>query len=213
MTARQQSVMIVAFGDSITEASHQKLEYRWPEILRRQLQERFTGTNIKVINAGVGGNTSREGLARFEKDVLSHRPDFVLFEFGNDATHEPERHVTEDEFIKNQNLIIARVAKEAGGRAIPLIFPPIIDRWHVYYNHPFTKQHGGQDRYQERYREATRQMARENNCPLIDIDGALRKEMAQHGPESCILPDGVHLTAHGNECVALAVLQALAPEV
>ena len=82
------TVTIVAFGDSITEASHQPPENRWPEVLRLLLRERSPGTDITVINAGVGGNTSREGMARIEQDVLRHNPHFVLAEFGNDATPE-----------------------------------------------------------------------------------------------------------------------------
>jgi lysophospholipase L1-like esterase len=213
MTEPRQAVMIVALGDSITEAGHQKPDDRWPEILRRALQERFTGIAFQVVNAGVGGNTSREGLARIERDVLRHRPRFVLFEFGNDATPEPDRHVPVAEFIQNLNRIIARVSEETGGLSIPMTFPPVIDRWHVYHDHPFFRQNGGQDGYQERYREATRQVAREHNLPLVDLDGALRKEIARQGPEPCILPDGVHLTAHGNERVSLAVLRVLAPEI
>lgn len=206
-------VTIVAFGDSITETSHQQTDDRWPEILRRKLQENFAGIEIAVVNAGVGGNTSREGLARIKKDVVCHHPHFVLFEFGNDPTPEPARHVAVDEFIKNLSLIIARISTEAGGCPIPLIFPPIIDRWHCDYNHPVAQQNGGQDRHQEQYRAATRQVARDHRLPLADIDGALRTEIAQQGPESCILPDGVHLTARSNECVVLAVLQVLSPEI
>jgi lysophospholipase L1-like esterase len=208
-----EEVTIVAFGDSITGATRQKPEERWPEIVRRTLQGRFTQIEIRMVNAGAGGNTSREGLARIEKDVLRHAPHFVLFEFGNDGTVDPARHVSLAEFRENMGRIITRVSEEAGGRAIPMTFPPIIDRWHVRGRHPFYSQTGGLDRYVELYREATRQLARARKCPLVDIDSALRNEMAQRGPESCILPDGVHLTTHGNECVALAVLHVLSPEI
>jgi len=63
------TVTIVAFGDFITEAGHQKLKDRWPEILSQSLQVRFPTINIQVINAGVGGNTSQEGLKRIEQDA------------------------------------------------------------------------------------------------------------------------------------------------
>jgi lysophospholipase L1-like esterase len=213
MTKRRQRVTIVAFGDSITEAAQQELPARWPELVRRALQTRFADADMHLVNAGVGGNTSREGLARIERDVLAHRPHFVLFEFGNDSTMEPDRHVSVEEFRRNMGRIMHLVAGAGGGRAIPMTFPPVIDRWHAWSDNPYYTQKGGLDKCQELYREATRQMARERGCPLVEVDGALRKEMAQRGTESCILPDGVHLTARGNECVALAVVDVLSPEV
>ena len=96
------ALTIVAFGDSITQAKEVAPEKRWPELLRAALQARMPGRGFAVVNAGVGGNTSREGLARIERDVLAHRPDWVLVEFGgNDATHDPARHVPPDEFAAN----------------------------------------------------------------------------------------------------------------
>jgi lysophospholipase L1-like esterase len=69
------------------------------------------------------------------------------------------------------------------------------------------------DKFLDLYRDATRQLAQARACPLVDIDGILRKEIARQGPESCILPDGVHLTARGNELVAQAVRRILLPEM
>ena len=41
---------------------------------------------MRVINAGVGGNTTEMARKRFEADVLSHRPRIAIIQFGiNDA--------------------------------------------------------------------------------------------------------------------------------
>jgi lysophospholipase L1-like esterase len=213
LTKPQTNVTIVAFGDSITEAGHQKPDDRWPEIVRRTLQKHFTGIDIKVVNSGVGGNTSREGLTRFDRDVLTHHPQFVLFEFGNDQTSEPARHVPVAEFRQNLDLIMTRIAVECGAVAIPMTFPPIIDSWTPHSHTPFYVQQGGPDKSQNLYREATRQLAIDHACSLVDIDSTLRKDIEQQGPGSCILPDGVHLTAHGNKLVATAVLIVLLPAI
>ena len=211
LTQSQTTLTIVAFGDSITEAGHQKPDDRWPELVRLALQKHFTGIGIKVVNSGVGGNTSREGLARFDRDVLPHHPQFVLFEFGNDQTSEPARHVPVAEFRQNLELILTRVAEECGAIAIPMTFPPIIDSCTPHSQTPFYVQQGGPDKSQNLYREATRQLALARTCPLVDIDSTLRQDIEQQGTGSCILPDGVHLTAHGNELVAAAVLNVLLP--
>lgn len=206
------AITIVAFGDSITEAVQQKIEDRWPEILRRTLQARFPGSGIIVVNAGVGGNTSREGLKRIEQDVLRHKPQFVLVEFGNDATPDPDRHVAFNEFTANLDSIRTKVAQSAKGRIVLLTFPPIIDQWHGHYLHEFYQKNGGQDVYQEHYRELTRQFACANAVALIDLDRAMRQAMALHGPQEYILKDGVHLTAQGNHLVANLVFEFLKPE-
>jgi lysophospholipase L1-like esterase len=206
-------ITIVAFGDSITEAGHQALEHRWPEILQHALQAQFVECDITMVNAGAGGNTSREGLRRFEKDVLSHAPQFVLVEFGNDGTPEPNRQVSVDEFIRNLDLIREGVEKRYSGTVILLTFPPIIDQWHSWRDHEFYKRIGGLDVWQENYRKATRKLALARRMPLCDIDRALRERIAVHGPGDCILPDGVHLTIRGNQCVAETVLKTLAPAI
>ena len=103
---QKRPVRIVAFGDSITAATHQELRDRWPEILRHALVERFPACAIEMTNAGVGGNTSREGLRRFKQDVLPHKPHFVSVEFGNDMTPDRDRHVSLQEFVANLDAII-----------------------------------------------------------------------------------------------------------
>jgi lysophospholipase L1-like esterase len=207
--AQPETTTIVAFGDSITEAAQVGLDDRWPEVVRRALQERFPDRRIVMINSGVGGNTTREGLARFDRDVLAHQPDFVTVEFGNDATAEEHRHVSFDEFTANLDRIRREIVEKRHGRVVLLTFPPIIDAWHTWRDHEFYKPSGGLDAYQELYRRLTREFAAGSGLPLTDIDRALRDEMAVHGAGEFILPDGVHLTARGNRVVAQAVFDVL----
>ncbi|MCG3149649.1 MAG: Acetylxylan esterase [Verrucomicrobiae bacterium] len=206
-------ITIVAFGDSITAAGEQTPAARWPTILWQMLQERFPDCVIEVINAGVGGNTSREGLRRIESDVLRHAPHFVLFEFGNDSTYEPDRHVDFAEFIANLNQIRIQVTQRCNGRVIPLTFPPLVDEWNQFRDHEFIRQNGGPDASMEKYRQLTRQFAREHALPLADVDNAVRAEMTLAGPAAVILPDGVHLTARGNQVVADCVGAVLSGEL
>lgn len=69
---------VVAFGDSIV-SGHRQPE-GWPEILGRDLSGRFGG--IRVLNAGISGNTAGDGLGRIKRDVLAHHPDLVIIAFG-----------------------------------------------------------------------------------------------------------------------------------
>ena len=200
--SQQKSLTLVAFGDSITQASSELPDelQRWPAILEQALCVAFPASPVTVINAGIGGNTSREGLARIENDVLRHRPDCVLVEFGgNDATPEPERHVTLDEYAANLAAMKARLDALGGCRMVLVTFPPVLDLQHAWQ--AAFKDVGGQDRYLERYRRVTRDFAARHGLPLADIDAALRPK-----PTENTLPDGVHLTAAGNRVVAETVL-------
>lgn len=84
---KDKQIKIVAFGDSITEAViGLGPEQKWTVLLEKKLNRHSRDIYWTVVNSGVGGNTSREGLARIEKDVFAHKPDIVLVEFGGNDT-------------------------------------------------------------------------------------------------------------------------------
>jgi acyl-CoA thioesterase-1 len=62
---------IVCHGDSLTEASDLDKNYTWPILLENRL-------NLKIINSGIGGDTSGGLLGRFYDDVVRHQPDLVV---------------------------------------------------------------------------------------------------------------------------------------
>lgn len=66
---------IICFGDSLTAGRGAAAGEDYPSALRRMAPR-------PVVNAGVSGQTSAEGLARLERDVLSKRPYMVIIEFG-----------------------------------------------------------------------------------------------------------------------------------
>ncbi len=66
---------IVCFGDSITAGLGAEEGKDYPSVLR----EKF---DLKVINSGVSGDTSRDALMRLEDDVLAYNPKIVIVEFG-----------------------------------------------------------------------------------------------------------------------------------
>jgi acyl-CoA thioesterase-1 len=198
-------MQVVAFGDSITAANHVDADKRWVELVNTWRKDR----GVHVINSGVGGNTSREGLARIPEDVLAHNPDMVLIEFGgNDATPNPERHVSLDEFVDNLRSMQEQITTSCpSARIVLLIFPPIIDNWHTWKGEGTFGQ--GPDKYVENYRQATSDYASAHGLALVDIDKALRRAIANSSIGQYILPDGIHLTEEGHAVVAEAVLGVL----
>jgi len=200
----------VGFGDSITLAGEVPEEERWLTLVGDRLRRMMPSEQITMINAGVGGNTSREGLARLDADVLAHAPNCVLVEFGgNDLTHEPERCVPPEEYLANLDAFRTRICAEAGAAMVLLTFTPVINAWHGWRDHPFHAPYGGIDEHVEEYRQLTKGFADKYGIPLIDIDRALRDACERDGTERYIQPDGVHLTTEGNRIVADTVANEL----
>ncbi len=206
----RENLKIVAFGDSITEAVvGLEPEQKWTVLLEKRLNDSSANVDYMVINSGVGGNTSREGLARIEKDVIAHKPDIVLVEFGgNDATNDPNRTVSIEEFNRNMAMMYEKITG-AKAQMVLLTFTPVIDDWHSVGKHEKYAACGGFDHFIEFYRQATREFAKEKSLTLIDVDAVLRKAYITHSQDQIILKDGVHLTAKANEIVAKTVYDYL----
>ncbi len=54
----------------------------YPHLLQVGLKHRFPYAVINVIVTAIGGETSKSGAARFERDVLPHRPDVITIDYG-----------------------------------------------------------------------------------------------------------------------------------
>jgi lysophospholipase L1-like esterase len=67
---------VVFLGDSITAAR------TYGKIIENYTLLRFPDRSIRFYNAGWGGDTMAGGLARFERDVLIHKPTVVVVAYG-----------------------------------------------------------------------------------------------------------------------------------
>ena len=206
---------IVGFGDSITEAVIQmpNENKRWLNILKHKLEDAFSEDEFSVINAGVGGNSDREKIARLEKDVLIHDPDFVLLEFGgnNSDPNNPARLVSLTE--AGQCLEKVKKSVDAKTQIIVITFPPLIEEQHAYYGHALFQTNGGLEASIEKFRELSRDFAKANNLSLIDFGYELKAKMKIDGGNVYILPDGVHLTEKGNQELAKSVFLKLKDKI
>jgi acyl-CoA thioesterase I len=81
--ASAKSPEILAFGDSLTAGLGLPASEAFPARLQARLKDE--GIEVKMINAGVSGDTTTDGLARLDW-ALADKPDFVILALGaNDA--------------------------------------------------------------------------------------------------------------------------------
>jgi len=71
---------LVFLGDSLTAGFNLSPQDALPEQVGLRLKE--AGLAVKVINAGVSGDTSANGLARYDWSVKSANPDFLIVALG-----------------------------------------------------------------------------------------------------------------------------------
>ena len=56
--------------------------HAYPHLLHRLLKERFPFSTVNVIVTAAGGENAASGAARFSSDVLCHKPDVLLLDYG-----------------------------------------------------------------------------------------------------------------------------------
>ena len=98
---------IICFGDSLTAGTGAPRGMDYPARLSRLIGR-------PVINAGVPGDTTAEGLARLEKDVLSRSPRLVLITLGG---NDLKNGVSREAAFGNLRQIVDRI-HDAGALAV-----------------------------------------------------------------------------------------------
>ncbi len=196
--------VIVCHGDSITAGAHLEAKDKYPEILKSLVPD------ATVINSGIGGNTSGQGLARLEKDVLRHHPDVVVLLFGtNDSvlTGEAKYRVAVDAYEENLREMIRR-CRAAGAEVVLCTLLPIIPEPY-YTRHPkqFYDAEGGLEKILHRYHAAATKAGKDLKVPVIDLYKTFEKDLTLLRPA----PDGVHPNAKGTKAIAEEVANQLAP--
>ncbi|CCO24998.1 arylesterase [Maridesulfovibrio hydrothermalis] len=111
-------ITLAAFGDSLTEGYGLPAYSSFPAQLERKLLEE--GYHIEIINFGISGDTSADGLIRLV-DVIESKPDAVYVEFGaNDCFQ-----LMDPEQIKINITSMVESFQEAGIPVILLGFKPM----------------------------------------------------------------------------------------
>jgi acyl-CoA thioesterase-1 len=166
--------VIVAFGDSLTAVDADEGQ-SYPDYLQKDLIR--DGYDYRVVNLGVGGNTTKDGLARI-KDVLMQHPALVIVGLGgNDGL----RGEPVDQMRTNLDRILAILT----GQHIPVILGGIT-----------LPPNYGQV-YVQKFNAVYPELARKYHVPLLPfmLQGVWNHPEMMHD-------DGIHPTGAGNVVVA-----------
>ena len=205
-TAIQKKQRIVFFGDSITEAGVKPTGFI--NRLGEMLKQKGLDNNYELMGAGIGGNKVYDLYLRMDDDVLAKNPDVVVIWVGVNDVWLKRTFGTgtdPDKFEKFYNAIIKKL--QAKNIKVLVCTPAAIGEKTDFSNEL--------DGDLNKYAGIIRNIAKNNNCPLIDLRKLfLSYNLANNkdNKESGILTtDRVHLNDAGNNAVADAMYKALIP--
>lgn len=175
---------LVCFGDSLTAGYGTEPGESYPDVLQRTLDQ--AGYKYRVINEGISGNTTKDGLSRIGR-VIDMHPAIVVVEFGgNDGL----RGVPVVDTRANLDAIVHRLKESGTLVAIAgITIPP---------------SYGGD--YVHQFNETFPLLASRYKVPMIPfiLEGA-------YGVAGMMQDDNIHATARGNVIVAGTIQKLIQP--
>ncbi|WP_433965588.1 arylesterase [Tunturiibacter gelidiferens] len=182
--ANDKRPVIVCFGDSLTAGYGTDLGQSYPDYLQTDLNAE--GYNYRVVNEGISGNTTKDGVDRLDR-VLALKPAVVVVEFGgNDGL----RGLRIEDSRTNLDRIVGTL-KASGTKVVlaGITLPPD-------YGPDYIKQ------FDDTY--AT--LAAKYHVPILPF---LLKGV--FGVDGMMQADRTHATSAGNQIVAKNVLPLVTP--
>jgi acyl-CoA thioesterase-1 len=175
---------LICFGDSLTAGYGTDIGQSYPDDLQRQLDA--DGYHYHVVNAGISGNTTKDGLDRVQL-VLARHPQIVVVEFGgNDGL----RGLPLEQTQANLSSIIDQLQK-SGAKVVlaGITLPPDY----------------GPD-YIKKFDAMYPTLAKQYHIRLLPF---ILKDV--YGIPGDMQDDATHATAQGNKQVALNIEALLKP--
>ncbi len=105
----QEDVMMVLYGDSISEGSNSSGGGRcvttpflptWGKLLIEKLMRHY-GSDIRMVNTAKGGMDSLWGIANAKERAADYKPDLAIIAFGMNDREEPKKFAENIRTIKN----------------------------------------------------------------------------------------------------------------
>jgi lysophospholipase L1-like esterase len=182
------AVTIAYFGGSITwgATATDPLTRSWRALVTRGLEERFPRARIRPVDAAIGGQPSKLGVFRVDRDVIPHDPDLCFVEFAvNDWAAADSAETIEG--------IVRKLLRSRPDMAIVLV---LIGSENHYVASPAQPQQIA--------------LARHYGLPFIDVATPVGERIAAGLDVRAILTDGCHPNDTGYRLYADIILGRLA---
>jgi lysophospholipase L1-like esterase len=182
---------LVCHGDSLTQGADLDHQSTWPSIVASRL-------DIKVINSGVGGDTTGGLLGRFYPEVVEHQPDAVFIMGGtNDLWWDLDPNLIRAN-------IFAMTCQATHHEITPLVGlpPPLLAERARCQD--FAGPEGGYENYVKNLAalvEALALSARQNEVACLDFYHPFLND-AGNPIETYFMDDGLHPNQDGHRLMA-----------
>lgn len=178
---------ILMFGDSLLSGYKLQPGESVPDRVQALLSEK--GYQVSIVNGGVPGNTTGDGLARLPSMLRQYRPEVVFLGLGaNDGLRSLPIEVTRT----NLDAMLSMLQQYGGLTIFSAVYFP----------------EGFRNLYRPEFNALYPELARKYGLPLYPflLDGV-------YGYPEMMLPDGIHPSAKGADLIAKRIAYYLATQV
>lgn len=193
---KNRTIHVVFHGHSVPAGYHKTPEVKpfesYPHLVHLKLKEQYPKAVINVITTAIGGETSIPGAARFERDVISLKPDLIFIDYALNDRRQPA------DKVENAWLEMITAAKKAN---VPVILLTPTGDSSAKLDNP-------EDPLKQRA-ELIRKIAREQNVLLADVFAAWTAELEKGTPQTELLSQANHPNLRGHTLAAETIFKTL----
>jgi len=175
-------VTIGYIGGSITQGavSGVQREHSWARVSYEWFQSFFSNSNVKYVNAGIGGTPSEYGNFRAEPHLLSYDPDIIFIEFSVNDSSSSETH------RESYEALLRRSLNDENAPAVALVISALADDKAVSRAEEFASYY---------------------ELPIINVDKAIEYGVAEGAfTMKEYAPDGIHPYEWGHKLMGDMVI-------
>lgn len=183
----------------------------WTTILENRIHLSYPERTICYLNAGIGGHSSRQMLARFDADILAHHPQLLLLSVGVvevRRTYQPDREqdrVPLDEYRAN----LITMTTKAQNAAIKVILLEPTPHTRPVTDGPPEVTLEEVNTLTQQYAKAMSQVAREMRAGFVQLFEIFLDVEHRLAGKASLYADEVHLGPKGDLLYSQLVYQYL----
>lgn len=201
---------LLFMGDSITDAGRTRPNGEglfdpygsgYVSFVNALINSTYTNNQVRVVNKGVSGDTTRKLIERWQEDCLDQKPDWLVIMIGiNDVWRTldlplfPEEHIYVEEYEENLRKMLDSVQGKI--KNVVLMSPYFIE---------LNKQDEMRKRM-DQYGQVVKKLAQEYKTMFVDVQAAFDEFLQAHHP-AYISWDRIHPNNIGHMIIAKVFLK------